>query len=120
MMLSNDEKRKFKRINFREPVQLCEKDLMHTRGTLSCDLSEGGVRVVTNDFIPLDMEFIVTIPMHREGYIECPAKVVWINELRYSERFQAGIMFHEDHTFTPIKKQLRELIAGTPADLHKV
>lgn len=109
-MFESPNKRQYKRISFKEPIQLWEKDLMHTYGTLSCDVSEGGLRVMMNDFVPLDTEFVLSIPTQENHYIECPAKVVWVRQVPHSERFQAGLQFNDENIFTQTRKHLKELV----------
>ncbi|MDO8581168.1 MAG: PilZ domain-containing protein [Candidatus Omnitrophota bacterium] len=91
--VESSDRRNNQRINFREPVQYQGKDLCFFGGTLSYDLSEGGIRLSLPDFIPLDTEIFLKIPLDREKVVDRTGRVVWVQKVLSMDRYQAGIRF---------------------------
>lgn len=104
------EKRRYKRIRVHQPVQLHPKDSALGRGSLSCDLSEGGACVDMYDFVPLGAELTLQIRLAAEKVVEHIGRVVWIRKLLFADRYQAGLEFSRDNTFLASKRQLHEFI----------
>ena len=90
---NEDEKRQFNRVFHSGPVQIQFKDPSLFGGCLSCDLSEGGVRVRINEFIPLKTELALTIRLADESIIECTGRVKWVEKTRFGDCYQAGLEF---------------------------
>lgn len=89
-----DNKRRHARIPFVEAVQYQTRDTEVHEGTLACDLSRGGIRMNTNDFIPIGSEIVVKIRLAGQiQLVDVMAQVVWIRVIPYSERFQIGLEF---------------------------
>jgi len=64
--------------------------------TVSKDLSLGGVKIVTNKFLPRNEAFKVTINLI-EKVVSLKAKVVWCNETRVSDTYFAGLEFIDEN-----------------------
>ena len=90
-----DEKRQFHRIHSAQPVRFQLKDPSQFGGCLSCDLSQGGIRVQFNDFVPLHTEMTLQIQLSDESIVECPCRVTWVEKNRFGDRYQAGLEFAE-------------------------
>ena len=92
---NENEKRNFHRFHRAQPVRFQFKDPSRFGGSLSCDLSEGGIRVHLSDFIPLNTELTLSIQLADESIVECPCRVAWVEKNRFSDRYQAGLEFVE-------------------------
>ena len=104
------ERRRYNRIEFRQAIQFQSKDPALGGGSLSCDLSEGGVRVDMYDFVPLDAELTLQIRLAVEKVIKYIGRVVWIRKFPFADRYQVGLEFSRDETFLAAKRQLHEFI----------
>jgi len=89
------EKRKYSRVKVSFPVECIvlpeRKSFFYT---VSKDLNLGGVRIVSEKFLPKDQEVKVNINLIDEMAL-IKAKVVWCSKERYSERYYAGLRFLE-------------------------
>lgn len=124
------ENRKYRRIAFREPVQyqfapqtdLGDSPISRFGGFLSCDLSAGGARFRANDFIPLDAELSLDIPIYGgDEVLSLDGKVVWIQKLPHAEHYFFGLCFIETPQNSQDRKALREFISryADSADLQE-
>lgn len=88
------EKRKYPRIAVSFPVE-CEnlpsRDYFYT---VSKDLSEGGVKILSNNFIPKDNYLKLNLNLI-DKILDLKAKVVWCNKERIAERYLTGLKFVE-------------------------
>jgi Tfp pilus assembly protein PilZ len=101
---NDDERRQFNRIRRAQPVQFQLKDPSQYGGCLSCDLSQGGIRVQLNDFIPLNTEMTLQIRLSDESVVDCPCRVAWVEKSRFSDRYQAGLEFEGESTLDSQRK----------------
>ncbi len=62
--------------------------------TVSKDLSLGGVRILSENFLPKNQEVRVNINLIEEMVL-IKARVVWCSKERCSERYSAGLRFLE-------------------------
>ena len=108
--MESAEKRRYRRIPLRQPVQFQSQHSALEGGSLSCDLGEGGVRVDMYDFLPLNTEVTLEIRLAVERVIEYVGRVVWIQKFPFAERYQVGLEFSGDKTFLAAKRQLHDLI----------
>jgi len=86
------EKRSYVRIKFAEGARYWLTQYPIAEGSLAQDLSERGIRVNLDRFIPvrsdLDIQFILptsSLPIKTKG------RVAWIKNIPLSDRFEAGI-----------------------------
>ena len=125
-----EEKRKFKRIEFKEAIQynidsgIALGDLQYNidwhgpqhqmwstfGGCLAYDLSEGGVRFRSNDFIPLNTEMSLKFQLESDSQVDLKAKVVWVRQIPHSEIFQVGLKFEDSHLNALVKEGLHEFV----------
>ncbi len=88
-----DNRRLFTRFPFSEPVGYQASEST-SNGSLSKDLSAGGVRIVVNEFIPLHTELQVKLHLQNPlRLVDVKGHVVWVRELPMGEQFEVGIEF---------------------------
>ena len=104
------EKRKFKRIDFREPVQILVENNGKNMGCLAQDLSEGGIKVSSFEFIPVNCDIQLQAKLSSENFLDLKGKVIWIQKLPFSDRFQIGFEFREDYSFPKYREEIRRFI----------
>jgi len=104
------EKRAGIRVKLRSPIQFESKDLRGFGGSLAYDISEGGVRMNFNEFVPPGKELILKCQLKAEETAECLAKVVWIQKLPFSERYQAGLQFESTGNSFEQRNKIRKYI----------
>ena len=86
------ERRKYPRTDTSFPV---ECDVLQAKNyfyTVSKDLSLGGVKIISNKFLPKDSPLKVNINLINK-VLSVKAKVAWCNNARVSERYIAGLEF---------------------------
>jgi len=108
---NESEKRNFLRFRLAQPVRVQFKDPAQFSGSLSCDLSEGGVRLQMNDFIPLGTELTLTIQLEDDRIVECPCRVVWVQKNRFADRYQAGLEFVETDSMPDSQRRIHTFLA---------
>ena len=106
-----DEKRNFQRVNRAQPVQIQFKDPKKFRSSLSCDLSEGGIRIHSDNFIPLNTELTLSIQLTDEGIVECPCRVAWVRKNRFSDSYQAGLEFIEADSILDSRRKIHGFLS---------
>ncbi len=89
-----EERRKYPRIDVSFPVEcniLAQKIYFYT---ISKDLSLGGIKVLSDDFIPKDNVVRVRVNLIDE-IVSLKARVAWCNRKRVSEKYLMGLEFVE-------------------------
>ncbi len=107
---SAKEKRVEPRVSFDESVQFQFKDPQKFGGCLACDISESGIRVYVNDFIPLNTELMLQMQLPSKNMVDCVGRVVWVTEVPYSSRYQAGLEFVNNEASHETKKEIGQYI----------
>jgi c-di-GMP-binding flagellar brake protein YcgR len=97
-MFSSDDKRRFPRIDGRFPLKY--KDLKkadeESRGSISKNLSEGGVRFRSDRFISLACRLVVELNLPTLAKpIKAISKVAWIRKLPAGDDYEVGNQFLE-------------------------
>jgi len=105
----NAERRAFKRVAFRHPVQFQRKDPARNVGALSCDISQGGLRMNVADFVPLNEDVALQVQMSLEEVAECAGRVVWVRQMPFMERYQLGLEFLDKDIGELVKSKLNIL-----------
>ena len=109
------ERRRFGRINARVPLQF--KDIQRPieiyNGTLTKDISEGGVRFTSNDFLSIFTRLFVEVSVPSFSRpIKVISKVAWIQKQPRGNQYIVGLQFldmtEED------RKHLAAFIARSP------
>ena len=106
-----DEKRQFHRVHRAHPVRFELKDPKLFGGCLSCDLSQGGIRVQFNDFVPLNTEMTLQIQLSDESVVECPCRVAWVEKSRFGDRYQAGLEFVEGGSMQDSQRKIHRFLS---------
>ena len=105
------ERRHFHRFHRAEPVRFQLKDPSQFGGCLSCDLSEGGIRLRLNDFIPLNTELSLQIQLADEPIVGCVCRVAWVEKSRFGDHYQAGLEFIEDGSILDAQRKIRRILS---------
>ena len=88
------EKRRFPRARFRDPVDYDTGEISAFGGCLASDISEGGIKVNFNDFVPINTEMVLQMRLNKIAkVVETKARVVWVQQVAYSDRYQMGLQF---------------------------
>jgi len=102
-----DEKRRFARIESRFPLKYrdLKEATQETKGTVSKNVSEGGVRFRSDRFISLATRLVVELNIPASDKpIRAVSKITWIKKLPAGDDYEVGNQFLE------INKQDREII----------
>lgn len=97
------ENRKSPRINVSFPVECRSLPARKYFYTVSKDLSLGGVKILSNCFLPKNDMVKVSINLI-DSVLDLKAKVAWCNQERMSERYSTGLEFTETNDVS--KKKL--------------
>ncbi len=88
------EQRRSLRLNFRDSVHFRVDTHALPKGCASVDLSEGGIRIYSNDLIPLDTVMQLRINFQDSSkFADVHGKVAWVRIIPHSERYEIGIEF---------------------------
>jgi len=88
------EKRKHPRTNVSFPVECSLLPQRRYFYTVSKDLSLGGVKILSDSFLPKDDPFKLTINLIDKA-LDIKAKVAWCNRERRDDRYLVGLEFSE-------------------------
>ena len=106
------EKRQRSRISFRESVQYIMEETQEYGGSVAHDLSDGGLRLQLNDFVPINTRIVIDIPISDANgtkVITLNGRVAWVRRVRYSDQYQVGLEFNPFETET-ISKEVSKYI----------
>jgi len=87
------EKRKYQRISVPFPIECKTLPKRGYFNTVCKDLSLGGAKIVSNEFIPANG--LLKVDINLIGASNLKAKVAWCSQDKGSERFSAGLEFIE-------------------------
>lgn len=106
-----EDKRRFRRIPFREPVQFRSKDHAEPAGCVAYDLSERGIRLNSQNFIAVKEELALTLQMDFGTQIDVQGRVVWVQRVPHAEYYQVGLEFPpgsaEPQAFTELQEYIQ-------------
>lgn len=92
--------REFSRVPFKRPVKCKTSNVEIYAGHLAQDISQGGMCIKSNEFVPVGSRVIVQVQFDHQGrLLDLEAKVVWTRELPYANGFQLGLEFVEGDLF---------------------
>ena len=102
------DQRQYQRFSFREAVAYQTAGEDPLSGSLSADISQAGVRIRIQEFIPLrtivHLKIHLTNPLHT---VPVKGQVIWVREVPHSENYDVGIRFlEEDHNHTGFEKYI--------------
>jgi|GEM_PF-955850 len=89
------ERRKAKRVEFRQPIQYRSRESEQLQGSLGYDLSEGGLRLQTESFIPLKKPLSIHMELGSGQSVEMDGHVVWVQLVPHAERYHVGLSFED-------------------------
>ena len=97
------DKRQYLRLSFNESVAYQTTGETPLSGGLSSDISQGGVRIRIQEFIPLravvHLKIHFTNPMRT---VPVKGQVVWVRELPHSQVYDVGVRFLEEEYRDPV------------------
>ena len=108
------EKRSFKRIKHTQPVEFSIKEQNQFSGCVASNISESGIQLNLNDFIPLNCELVLQVQLNAHEVVNCLGRIVWIEKFSFSDRYRAGLEFVENDAIFDAKKIISHFIS-----LHK-
>jgi c-di-GMP-binding flagellar brake protein YcgR len=90
------ERRKYKRLTTHVPVHFRVKTTNKFGNTLSCDISAGGIKVMLENFVAPQTDFMLEFTLADFfQIISAVGRVVWTKKMPHSERYELGIEFKE-------------------------
>ena len=95
---SYSDRRKFVRVVSDLPVQMREmNDFSNTiHNSLSHDISEGGVRISSFYFYPVNTKVKLELFLSQSlEPVKATARIVWIEQFSYQERYEIGLQFSD-------------------------
>lgn len=88
------DKRKYFRVDFKRPIKVHGKGVDLFQAHLAKDLSQGGIRVNSPEFIAVNSSVVVQIKLTDVGRVfDLEGKVAWVRQLPHTDGFQLGLEF---------------------------
>ena len=88
------DKRKYHRVEYREPVRYHMREQSKFGGCLSNDISEGGIKLNFDDFVSIRSEVNIQVRLENTPQVvDLIGKVVWVQQVPFSERYRVGLEF---------------------------
>ena len=103
-------RRQSKRMRFVELVGYQLKDAVHFGGCRAVDISETGIRLLLNDFIPLNGELFLRIQLATQVAVECIGRIAWVAKFPFGENYQSGLELINNGTILQTRRSIHELI----------
>lgn len=92
----NKNKRSSERKNVSASVRYQLKSSGEFGSALACDVSEGGLKINFNRFVPSNTDFLLELNLPAAPkIINAVGKVKWSQRIPHSDRYQIGISFQE-------------------------
>ncbi len=104
------DQRRFRRVPFREALGMETGAFEHFQGTTAYDLSAGGVRIRSEQFIALGTPMRVKFQLENGEVVVLNGKVVWIQKEPQGEYYQLGLEFQEDTENSFRRKRLGDYL----------
>ena len=104
-----DERRKSQRIDVSFPIECRAIPSTHYFYTVSKDISQGGAKIITNEFIPRNNLLKVNLNII-DKVLNLKAKVTWCAQERLSDRYSTGLEFVEVNEST--KEGLKDFLSA--------
>ena len=103
------DKRKYRRFRVKEPVQFQVKDQQELCGSLSNDISKGGIQLTLFKFVPVNASLSLQVQLFPQHNIECQGRVVWVERKQYSDIYNVGIEFTQTSSLLDSQREIEEL-----------
>ena len=105
------ERRKFKRLPFKEAVQYNFRETNDIGGCLACDIGEGGIRLTVPDFIPIETELGINILFSNPSKVaDISGRVAWIQRIPSLDRYQIGLTFTNNDSEIQARKMIAQYV----------
>ena len=92
----SQERRQSERVISRCPLRYQFKGQPNFYDTVTRDISAGGLRFITNQFIPAFAELFLELSLRPAAEpLQVPAKVTWIQKVPHSDQYHVGACFSE-------------------------
>ena len=104
---STQNQRRFPRLEFREPVAFQTKDASNFGGCLPLDLSEGGMRINFEEFLPVGTQLNVQVKLDSRTIVDLAGRVAWVAHTPHSDWYQMGLEFVEPGPVEDAREKLR-------------
>ena len=96
MIDSFSEKRRFERVESQTPIQYkkLKQPFEGTVGAISVNISEGGVKFLANEFLPLASRLAIEVFVPAQPRpVKAVSKVAWIRKMPEGEQYEIGNQF---------------------------
>lgn len=103
------EQRRFPRFHYSVPIKYRQKDEVTPTYTVTRDISIGGLKILTNRFIPRGTDMAIEIEIPRDNVINAAVNVIWSNRISHSDQYLSGVKFSEIDEVG--KKNISELVS---------
>jgi len=103
-----EERRKYQRIDVSFPIECKAIPSTHYFYTVSKDISQGGAKIFTNEFMPKENTLKVNLNII-DKVLNLKAKVAWCVKERLSDRYSTGLEFMEVNELT--KEELQNFLS---------
>ncbi len=87
-----EERRRYPRYDVSFPIECKRTGITRYFYTVTKDLSLGGVKLLSNDFIPKGEVFKSSLNLVKQVF-DFQAKIAWCSREKYSDRYLAGVEF---------------------------
>lgn len=104
------EQRRFPRARFREALGVETRRFDDFQGASAFDLSVGGVRLRSEQFMALDTPVRIRFQLDDEQMIILIGKVAWVKKEAYGEYYQTGVEFQEEALSNVSRKRIQDYI----------
>ena len=105
------EKRQFPRFPFKQAVKFQIGEYSCPDGSLSKDLSRGGVCLIVNEFVAIKTNVVVYLQLNKEStLIQIQGVVAWVQIIPDSERYLIGVQFAPLEEF--VKNEVNRIIVA--------
>ena len=111
-MVVTQEKRRFARVSFREPVQFKAPKDSAFSGSLAYDISTEGLRFQTDNFIPLNESLMLELQLSAQNSLSLHGKVIWVQMVPHSDRYQIGVQFDESSELYSAKQGIQQFVSA--------
>ncbi len=104
--------RRFRRVIFREPYQLVTDRGESLGASVAFDLSVGGIRLRTEDFLPVNSRVSIRFSCSDNRVVNLNGRVAWVQKVPHSDIYQAGLEFDESEQDLFSRAMLSDFING--------
>lgn len=105
-----DEKRKDFRLKSSLPIHYDSSSDAASGSTLTHDISEGGVSMLSEEFIPRLSRMSMQINLMPNKLVAATGEVKWAQRIAHSYRYQVGLEFKE--MSNDVRRSISEYVAG--------